>query len=87
MVGLGGVCPITSLRSFCEVLKLHYGKVLTKMEHRGGDRGDPSTVVSDQSRARAPSLLLQLPAQSLARSEHSVSVVECMNHLLEAFQR
>lgn len=85
-MGLGGVCPITPLRSFCEVLKLLYGKVLRKMEHGDGDRGDPSSVVSDQSRARAPSLLLQFPAQCLAHSERSVNVVECINHLLEAFQ-
>ena len=58
---------------------------MIKMEHWNGDLGWPSTVVSDQSRARSPSLPFQFPIQCLARREHLFKIVECMNHLLEAF--
>lgn len=44
---------------------------MIKREHWDGDLGWPSSVVSSQSRTRAPSLPFQFPPQCLARSEHS----------------
>lgn len=58
---------------------------MIKREHWDGDLGWPSSVVSNQSRTRAPSLPFQFPPQCLACSEHLLDIVECMNHLLEAF--
>lgn len=56
------------------------------MEQWDGGEGIPSTLVSDRLGAGAPTCLLQFSAQSLVHGEHAVDIVECMSHLLEAFQ-
>lgn len=62
-------CRIPSPRSCWEFLKLLYHRVLIKRAHCNGDEGTPCSLVSDQSRARAPAF----PSSSQPRAGFTVS--------------